>query len=726
MSTQKLRRNFRNNKNNKEHKQKQRQDALKQKEAKLEKLKHKFNLCLKQLSEFEESKIFSRDDDNTISDVMIESDVLNTVLNEYEKLIQQQKDNYVKLQTALCSICGDITENTMNLDSIVTELDTFYDGIETQFANEKKFKNKLIENLNKMHSSTSLIAPLIFGKHVESPLNIAIELSSIYSAIKLEKKQYSVIKKELKKHEHDTLTTTMPQTPHSLPECTSKSMSNLYEIRDLTEIEKEISQLRKRKAETMKMFIGRVYGNNNSHLKELKLKRAALHYADSIADDEMMSLNLQGELLEVQCEELENELIGLEIRRAITSSKQSQLLNVSNRYLSDHDALLGSSELKRLQKVEREQRRTIELTEQEISNIDQLIYREKEKQKNNKLMHETSYNLDTETDNNDDDDVDSMRNEFEEIKKERMALEEEVERQNEEYKKKRERLKHLSDGIIESLRSQSDLQRMIHQYENHITSKQHLSKNVSRKKSQSLEFMHEMEFMNKEYEIKVDQINNKYREKQTFLKNKFVTEYSTKIKKNTAHRQSEIEQESYNIISKRKDKELQHLTRTMTMTSIPKEATDAFTNKTKPVKIKFGKVKLIATTHAAQNEDAAGADADAQLLNDVLKPIKFEWNADNDEEDEEDLNDGGSAVEHDSNDANNDDKYVMLDYKDLMTEMDQNNVNVCDVLNHQIDKDKDKDALNENVNNNDEIQSEYLTFNKINMMNELLGTWGST
>ena len=813
MSTQKLRRSFRNKKNQREHQYKQRKDDLDGDESKLESLRKEFDSCLKKLIEFEELNIFSRDDDNTISNILIENKILNGVLIQYENLLNEEKVNYSTIQELFLSICGEINENIVNLNDMSKDIETFYDGIDTQFLNEENFRNKIIEKLNKLNEEIKNISPLIYGKNIESPLKIAILFSNIYAMINLEKKQYGKIKKELKKLEHDKITTNGNNNNNDYYDddifCNKKPSK--YKSTDLKQIEYDINKLRKKKSDSMKKLIERVYHNkyNKKYIKNLKLKQVDLHYKDSIIDDNKISLKLQYELLEIQCEEFQNKLILLEKRKEINEAKQQQLKNTLNLYLQSQQYLINNknesistkqisrdamNELKKLQKLEREQRNAISLTEKEIRKIDKLIYQQRQKQKSiqrNKqyaIQRQKSFNLqsddeedeehddeeeeeeeETETEEEDDDEDDEeeeeeeeeekdgemeeklelLRNEFCKYNSERQLLEEKWEKNNDLIDDKKQKIMDLQNGIIESQESKKELQKMIHQYENSIHSNKYkyLSENASRKNSESLEFIEEMNFRNKEYQIKIDQINNKYRERQTILKNKFISEFNNKIKKNTKNRQTEIEQESYNIINQRGDPQQIKNTQTINQQNIDQQMLQQFDNKTKPVKIKFGK-KIISSNNNNDNNDDFH----------VLQPISFIWNEfEDDKQDKKDVDDNNRENKDDTDDTDHidtdntnddddngdittdlsfdddddddeeeeEDKMGDLNYNKLVDEvmslLDKNDLDIYDVLSKKMENDDKEEILD--IDNNCEIETEYLRFDVINPMKELLMNW---
>eukprot|EP01084_Bolivina_argentea_P087625 158250_1 len=478
MSTQKLRRNFRNTKNNKEHKLKQRKDTLQSQEEKLEKLKREFNSSLKNLIEFEEANIFSRDSDGTISNYLIENKILTNILIEYEKLIHSKKENYLLVSDRLGNICSEIDENSMNLNNIITDINIFFSDIDFECSNQLKFHNKLFDKLNKLNVEMGVLAPLIFGKKIDSVLGIAQQLSLMYSSMELEKKQYDKIKKELKRHQHHTLTSDNNNNNNNKYEtkiCDEESDNELlsdtpqYKITDLKEVENEIRKLRKEKRDTMNSLIDVVYGIGNkckyNYLREIKLQQALNHYNDSIIDDKRMSLKLESELLQIQCEEFINQLILLETKKTINESKQAQFIengnqknNINQTNIISYTQITSKqisrqalTELHKLQKLEREQRNTINLTEKEILKIDKLIKDEKEKQqliknnifnqennqknnqnnnknnKNEKYNREKSYDLEEEFDVDEQNEykqqIENLENKYDKIKIERIELE---------------------------------------------------------------------------------------------------------------------------------------------------------------------------------------------------------------------------------------------------------------------------------------------------------------
>ena len=259
MSTQRSRRHFRNTRNNKEHKLKLKSDELRAKEAKLQKLKESFNESLRELVQFEEINIFSRDGDGTISDVLIENKILKNTLFHYETLINDEKRQYKKLQDSFYNLSGEICLSSLDMECILKQIEIFYGDLDEQLANQSKFERKLIDKLTNLNEEISLISPLIFGKNVQSPSKIAIQCSSIYSAIKMEEKQFERIKETLKEHQHWTLTTkTSKNTPGSdtpfggaadthreYKEYTHRTLkSSKYEMTDLKQIETKISKLR--------------------------------------------------------------------------------------------------------------------------------------------------------------------------------------------------------------------------------------------------------------------------------------------------------------------------------------------------------------------------------------------------------------------------------------------------------------------------------------------------
>ena len=63
-------------------------------------------------------------------------------------------------------------------------------------------------------------------------------------------------------------------------------------------------------------------------------------------------------------------------------------------------------------------------------------------------------------------------------------------------------------------------------------------------------------FQQKEYGMKLDRINNEYRDTQRALKQQFLTDFHHKTSRNILNRQMLIEQQSDDIIQRRNDREL--------------------------------------------------------------------------------------------------------------------------------------------------------------------------
>ena len=558
--------------------------------------------------------------------------------------------------------------------------------------------------------------------------------------------------------------------------------------------------------------------SNLAQIAELE-KQVEFHEKDSMIDDKSISLKLESELLEIQCEELvlyvctywliqkctylcpqQNQLVLLEKRKEMNSAKQSQLKNAIKILFSDELSVSDMStkeiaresleELKRLQTVEREQKNAINLTEKEIRRIDGLIYDEQQRlkttkhktrgiKKKKKRKNKESFELQfDENDQNENaeyrEKVQSLRSELEAAKKERMSMEEEWERNNEEIAEKERALESVSAEITECVQSKEEIQKIIHQYENSINTNKYKSERESRKNSEALEFIMEMRFRNKEYEMKMDGINDEYRKKQTFLREKFVADYNQKIKRNTKNRQMLIEQESDNIIQQRNDKEItlrtqsinesfklqnEHQLQMQGMRLLQFEEASKFNNKTKPVKIRFGQNTIVSET-AKQDEDE-----EANKINFMLKPIKFVWDDHDDREDtnhrdtdneprnensiqlsfdeevdadittdlsldddDEDVVDGA-----DGEDENGDD-HEDEDYKNVLHEvmhlMDDQQIDIYEVLQQHMNVDDAEEmklqmmANNSNLSHNDnDIQSQYLTFDSVNVVQELLMNW---
>ena len=538
---------------------------------------------------------------------------------------------------------------------------------------------------------------------------------------------------------------------------------------------------RQKKADFMKRLIESVHGEstvyNVQYVKELKLKQVGLHYKESIIEDNMTSLKLRSELLSIQSEEIQQKLILLQHLEQIHKAKESQLNNGMNAILKSmetktetmsskqlaRDAL---AELHRLQKLEMTQQNTIRLTEDELKRIDGEILHQMEKQsrlrnknyKKTKMRRDTSYELESESDSETEfmgvdhmefkEKVQAIQAELKKVETRKIALEEEWDKNNELIDEKSKILDNLQSEISETNGQKSELQQKIQQCENMIHSlsiKRHNSGDDLAKN----EFIAEIEFMNKEYRIKMDQINNRYREKQTFLKNKFVTEYTQKIKKNTKNRQAQIEQESYQIIAEQKDKEMiVHLTEKILAANDEEsvhqqpvgyaEESMTFRNKTKCLRFRFGKNVIVSDDRNDHDEYEKKED---DLLQIVLRPIKFVWSendddtndAGNDNEEEESLNVhsdistdlSGDDMKNEDEDAEMNEKNVLSNFKnlfkDFMHSMDDGNL--YDALEKQMDADKDDDdGDKQNVFDDDGC----LHYDNINMVKELLLNWSLT
>ena len=86
---------------------------------------------------------------------------MSAVLHESEKLISSEKRHYRAVER-------NIKQNAVALNSALTDISTFYEGVAAEFSGEACFRKKLMDKLGAQKPEMTQIAPLLF-KHSLSP-----------------------------------------------------------------------------------------------------------------------------------------------------------------------------------------------------------------------------------------------------------------------------------------------------------------------------------------------------------------------------------------------------------------------------------------------------------------------------------------------------------------------------------------------------------------------------
>ena len=532
-------------------------------------------------------------------------------------------------------------------------------------------------------------------------------------------------------------------------------------------VQRDIERLRVQKAESMTALIGGVYGGSSSTecrlLSEMKLDQVALHRVDGALEDRKTALKLERESMEIECEELQNELFLLEKRRELSSAKRSQ---IESALKMDGDAAAAAmaaattkeiavealSELKRLQNVERAQRRCLEATEAEMARMDgarsSMLSRPRteRKRQSERERARTQRGAESEAEC---ESVESVRRRLAAARSEREDAESERDAVVWALSESERAAEWLQHGAAECIEAKSESLRMAHHFENSIRSKRWRSESASRRNSEALELLMAISFEQKEYGMKLDRINNEYRDTQRSLKRQFMADFRHKTSRNILNRRMLIEQHSDRIIQRRNDRAL--CGRPKAEDSKIQSASTA-TMRTKAVTVTLGRNTIRSQPiglGVGRDRSPFGRDHDDEdALS--LKPIEFVWSEidDEDDGDRHDLdNDDGHDLDDDDEDALSSDFNLDHDdgvdvnsgdeavddgtFKTAVQEVRQwadcGQIDIEQVLGRQLQTDSVDDAERHKEEEDElgDIAMHSLSFDPVHVVRELLSNWNA-
>lgn len=244
-------------------------------------------------------------------------------------------------------------------------------------------------------------------------------------------------------------------------------------------------------------------------------------------------------------------------------------------------------------------------------------------------------------------------------------------------------------------------------------------------------------FQQKEYGMKRDQINNEYRDTQQSLKQQFLTDFHHKTSRNILNRQMLIEQQSDEIIQRRNDRELCGRHKVDDRDLDRHQMAAVADTKTKAISISLGSntIQSKPWRHGLQSQSM---DEDPLDADDGLKPIKFVWDQMDDEVDaDRDDEDAVSSdfsfeaqpdIEYNHDDDVEEDGTFKMAVNEVRQWMDSGQIDIEQVLSRQLEvelvesKKKDSESMKEMLN---DIAMHSLCFDPVHIVKELLMSWNT-